>query len=212
MRQRGLDSATVAHFLDRIVFCLFAEDIGLLPDEIFSRIVEKAAGDPAKFVRYIGQLFEAMISGGDFGLEAIRHFNGNLFDDPSVPALAAEDVQRIAETSRLDWSAVDPTIFGTLFERGLDPAKRSQIGAHFTGREDIDEIVEAVVMRPLRREWNELRQIAENLLATGRKKSGAQPTKRLKPAELRKASRSAASLIHQFLAKLRLKPTSTHLT
>jgi hypothetical protein len=169
MRQRGLDSAKVAHFLDRIVFCLFAEDIGLLPDQIFSRIVEKAAGDPARFTHFIGQLFEAMIDGGEFGLEAIRHFNGNLFDDASVPELAAEDVRRIADTSRLDWSAVDPTIFGTLFERGLDPAKRSQIGAHITGPEDIDEIVETVVMRPLRQEWNEVRQIVENLLATGKK-------------------------------------------
>jgi len=56
MRKRGLDSALVAHFLDRVVFCLFAEDIGLLPDQIFSRIVEKSSGDPAKFGRFISQL------------------------------------------------------------------------------------------------------------------------------------------------------------
>jgi len=202
MRRRGLDSAKVAHFLDRIVFCLFAEDIGLLPDQIFSRIVEKAAGDPSKFTRFIGQLFEAMIEGGEFGLEAIRHFNGNLFDDASVPALAAEDVQRIADTSRLDWSAVDPSIFGTLFERGLDPSKRSQIGAHFTGKEDIEILVEAVVMRPLRQEWAEVRQIVDNLLTTGKKKSGPARTKRLTTAELRKAKRAAASLIHQLLVRL----------
>jgi len=202
MRQRGLDSAKVAHFLDRIVFCLFAEDIGLLPDEIFSRIVEKAAGDPAKFTRFIGQLFEAMIKGGDFGLDTIRYFNGNLFDDASVPELAAEDVQRIADTSRLDWSAVDPTIFGTLFERGLDPSKRSQIGAHFTGKEDIEILVEAVVMRPLRQEWAEVRQIVDNLLTTGKKKSGPAPAKRLTLAELRKAQRAAESILHQFLVRL----------
>ena len=68
MRKRGLDSAHVAHFLDRVVFCLFAEDIGLLPDLIFTRIVEKSGGDPVRFGRFIGQLFEAMAKGGEFGL------------------------------------------------------------------------------------------------------------------------------------------------
>ena len=82
MRARGLDSGKVAHFLDRVVFCLFAEDIGLLPDMIFSRIVEKSPGDPGRFGKLIGQLFDAMAHGGDFGMETIRHFNGNLLDDP----------------------------------------------------------------------------------------------------------------------------------
>jgi len=125
MRQRGLDSAHVAHFLDRVVFCLFAEDVNLLPDKIFTRIVEKAAGDPMKFGHLLGQLFAAMVRGGEFGLESIRNFNGNLFDDAWMPELTADDVKRITDTSGLDWSAVDPTIFGTLFERGLDPSKGS---------------------------------------------------------------------------------------
>jgi len=135
MRKRGLDSAEVAHFLDRVVFCLFAEDIGLLPNQIFTRITEKSGGDPAKFARFIAQLFEAMAKGGEFGLETIRHFNGNLFDSATVPDLTADEVTRITASARLDWSAVEPSIFGTLFERGLDPAKRSQLGAHFTGKE-----------------------------------------------------------------------------
>ena len=123
MRERGLDPAAVAHFLDRIVFCLFAEDTGLLPKMVFSRIVETAAGDPARFGKLLGQLFDTMATGGDFGLEPIRHFNGNLFDDRTVLDLTTDDVKRIAAAANLDWSAVDPSIFGTLFERGLDPAR-----------------------------------------------------------------------------------------
>ena len=169
MRKRGLDSAEVAHFLDRVVFCLFAEDIGLLPNQIFTRITEKSGGDPAKFARFIAQLFEAMATGGEFGLETIRHFNGNLFDGATVPDLTADEVTRITASARLDWSAVEPSIFGTLFERGLDPAKRSQLGAHFTGKEDIDVLVDAVVMQPLRREWEEVKRVVHNLLATGKK-------------------------------------------
>ena len=202
MRQRGLDSEHVAHFLDRVVFCLFAEDVNLLPDKIFTRIVEKAGGDPARFGHFLSQLFAAMVKGGEFGLESIKHFNGNLFDDAWMPELTAEDVKRIADTSGLDWSAVDPSIFGTLFERGLDPSKRSQLGAHFTSKADIELLVDAVVMQPLRQEWAEVRQTAECLLTTGKKKPGPSATKRLTSVELRKAKRSAESLLHQFLVRL----------
>ena len=201
MRKRGLDSADVAHFLDRVVFCLFAEDIGLLPNQIFTRITEKSGGDPAKFARFIAQLFEAMAKGGEFGLETILHFNGNLFDGATVPDLTADEVTRITASARLDWSSVEPSIFGTLFERGLDPAKRSQLGAHFTGKEDIDVLVDAVVMQPLRREWDETKQIVEALLTTGKKKPGAAPVQLSNPAK-KKAMGEAEAIIQRFLTRL----------
>ncbi len=56
-------------------------------------------------------------------------------------------------------------IFGTLFERSLDPAKRSQLGAHYTGRPDIERVVLPVVMDPLRRRWDEVRMEADRLKA-----------------------------------------------
>ncbi|NCA83459.1 MAG: class I SAM-dependent DNA methyltransferase [Opitutae bacterium] len=214
MRKRGLDSAEVAHFLDRVVFCLFAEDIGLLPNQIFTRITEKSGGDPAKFARFIAQLFEAMAKGGEFGLETILHFNGNLFDGATVPNLTADEVTRITASARLDWSSVEPSIFGTLFERGLDPAKRSQLGAHFTGKEDIDVLVDAVVMQPLRREWDETKQIVEALLTTGKKGRAAWPKppedgRRVEPtrptltlAAKKKAMGEAEVLIQRFLTRL----------
>ena len=201
MRKRGLDSAEVAHFLDRVVLCLFAEDIGLLPNQIFTRITEKSGGDPAKFARFIAQLFEAMAKGGEFGLETILHFNGNLFDGATVPDLTADEVTRITASARLDWSSVEPSIFGTLFERGLDPAKRSQLGAHFTGKEDIDVLVDAVVMQPLRREWDETKQIVEALLTTGKKKPGAAPVQLSNPAK-KKAMGEAEAIIQRFLTRL----------
>jgi hypothetical protein len=205
MRQRGLDPAAVAHFLDRLVFCLFAEDTHLLPDMVFSRIVTQSAGDPARFCKILGQLFDTMATGGDFGLEPIRHFNGNLFDDRTVLDLTADEVKRITAAATLDWSAVDPSIFGTLFERGLDPAKRSQLGAHFTSREDIELVVDAVIMTPLRREWDETKAVVERLLTTGRKTpgDGKAPAKALSVTALRKARGEADSILQQFLDRLR---------
>lgn len=187
LRQRGLDPAAVAHFLDRIVFCLFAENIGLLPDMVFTRLIGKSGRDPERFAKQLGQLFDAMAGGGDFGLESVRHFNGNLFDDCSVLELTEDDLKRVAAAAKLDWSAVDPSIFGTLFERGLDPAKRAQLGAHFTSRADIELVVDAVILVPLRREWDACREQVLRLLDSG------------KPA----ARKKAESLLHQFLDRLR---------
>jgi len=212
LRQRGLDPAAVAHFLDRIVFCLFAEDTGLLPNMVFTRIVEQSRGEPARFGKILGQLFDTMATGGDFGLEPIRYFNGNLFDDRTVLDLTADEMKRITSAADLDWSSVDPSIFGTLFERGLDPAKRSQLGAHFTSRTDIELVVDAVIMTVLRREWDESRQIINSLLTTGRKtipdsKTPASPeqgrrAKSLNVAAMKKAKGEAGTILLRFLDRL----------
>lgn len=170
LRARAAEPTAVARFLDRIVFCLFAEDVGLLPRGLFTRVTEKAR-DPEHFSRLVGELFDKMSAGGDFGLETIRHFNGGLFTDSPVLSLTADEIGHIKEAARLDWGAVDPSIFGTLFERGLDPDKRAQLGAQYTSREDIETLIEPVVLRPLRREWAEAKDEAETLLAKETKQS-----------------------------------------
>jgi hypothetical protein len=204
LRNRGLDPAAVAHFLDRIVFCFFAEDTRLLPDMVFNQIVKNSAGDPVRFGKILGQLFDTMATGGDFGTDPIRHFNGNLFEDRSVVDLTADEMRRITAATDLDWSAVDPSIFGTLFERGLDPAKRSQLGAHFTGRDDIELVVDAVMMAVLRREWDKCRATIDCLLATGRKSpaAAATPAKPMNAAAMKKARGESGSILHRFLDRL----------
>jgi type II restriction/modification system DNA methylase subunit YeeA len=203
MRKRNLNAQEVAHFLDRVVFCMFAEDIGLLPTAIFTRIAQTAAKEPERFCMLVGSLFKSMSTGGDFGVDRIKYFNGSLFDQADVPDLTADEVSRIVVAVRLDWSAVDPTIFGTLFERGLDPAKRAQLGAHFTGREDILLLVNAVVMEPLRREWAETREIVSCLLDTGKKKRDDKTEKReLTSSALKKAQMESSSLLHGYLVRL----------
>ncbi|MBI2929679.1 MAG: class I SAM-dependent DNA methyltransferase [Verrucomicrobia bacterium] len=72
-----------------------------------------------------------MATGGDFLLEPIRHFNGSLFDATPVLELTAAEIAAIGTVAGEDWSAVDVSISGTLFERGLNPAKRSQLGSHY---------------------------------------------------------------------------------
>ncbi|MDQ2805320.1 MAG: hypothetical protein M3Z04_00140, partial [Chloroflexota bacterium] len=149
----GVAPADAAHFLMRLLFCLFAEDVGLLPAGLFTGIVEKSFMYSRGLLNRMRQLFAAMATGGDFGADAIRHFNGGLFDDDTAYELDLDMMQILKDATTLDWSSVEPAIFGTLFERSLDPRSRTKLGAHYTSRDDIALIVEPVLLAPLRREW-----------------------------------------------------------
>ncbi len=160
MRDRGVEPEAAAHFLNKLLFCLFAEDVRLLPEGLFSKVVARGARRPDTFNANVGALFAAMSEGGEFNLEDVLRFNGGLFADAEVVPLEADELRVLAEAARLDWGAVEPAIFGTLFERSLDPSQRSRLGAHYTSKEDILAVVEPVLMAPLRREWDGVRDQA----------------------------------------------------
>ncbi len=168
LRERKHDPHEAAHFLMKCMFCLFAEDVKLLPEKLFSKLLARGKSDPDKLTGRLTELFHTMGRGGDFGSDPILWFNGGLFDDAPALPLRSADVHAMLITAQFDWGAVEPAIFGTLFERSLDPSKRAQIGAHYTSREDIKEIVEPVVMAPLLREWTEVQAQVEKLLARRR--------------------------------------------
>ncbi len=156
MQERGYEPESVAHFLNRVLFCLFAEDVGLLPRRLMTDLIASRQDDPDEFTNGLADLFRLMSereAGRFFGTQRIEWFNGGLFDDDSVLAFTRDELRTVADASNLDWSQVEPAILGTLFERGLDPAKRGQLGAHYTDREKILMVVEPVVMTPLRREF-----------------------------------------------------------
>ena len=186
LRERGHDPQTVAHFVNRLVFCMFADDVGLLPDHIFTRMLQHALPTPARFGELAGELFRAMASGGRVGFETVDWFNGSLFNDDTTLPLERGDLKTVLEASDLDWSEIDPSILGTLFERGLDPNKRAQLGAHYTDRHKIMLLVEPVVVRPLLAEWEaEKNAIAAELERAEAAKSRPARTKRLNAAEKR---------------------------
>ena len=134
LEARRVDPEKAAHFLMRLLFCLFADSIGLLPDHLFRQMIEIDKGRPANFNRKLRQLFAAMSTGSIFGVHDVAWFNGGLFADDAIIELAAADLAILTATATLDWSYVEPAIFGTLFERSFDPTKRSQLGAHYTSK------------------------------------------------------------------------------
>jgi hypothetical protein len=156
--------------MTRLLFCLFAEDIGLLPERLFSKLLEAARRSPADFSGLAGDLFRAMHQGGRFGLERIAWFNGGLFDDDGCLPLERADLDTLHSATVLDWSAIEPAIFGTLFERGLDPGKRSQLGAHYTDAASIRRLIEPVIRDPLLVEWATVKAEMARLLAAKKPK------------------------------------------
>ena len=186
LRERGHDPHAVAHFVNRLVFCMFADDVGLLPGHMFTRMLEQARRTPAHFADLAGDLFRVMSSGGRVGFETVDWFNGGLFDDDTALPLEKSDIDTVLAASNLDWSEIDPSILGTLFERGLDPNKRAQLGAHYTDRDKIMLIVEPVVIRPWLAEWTtEKTEIAAELARAESAKSPATRRKRRSAAERR---------------------------
>jgi len=160
-----------AHFLIRLLFCLFAENIGLLPKRLFSEwaaLPADTSHNIQELLMMLQQLFGKMRVGGWFGFNKILHFNGGLFDDDSVPPLLTGEIMAsLRQACRQDWSQLEPSIFGTLFERVLNEAKRKQLGAHYTRKEDIMLIVGPILMKPLRDEWQQLRIEAQFALKQG---------------------------------------------
>ena len=186
LRERGHEPQAVAHFVNRLVFCMFADDVGLLPGDMFTRMLRHALRAPEQFPELAGELFRMMASGGRIGFETVAWFNGGLFDDGAALPLEQSDIETVLAASDLDWSEVDPSILGTLFERGLDPGKRAQLGAHYTDRDKIMLLVEPVVVRPLLAEWEaEKTAIAAELERAEAAKSSAARAKRRNEAERR---------------------------
>ena len=154
----------IAKFIMRMIFCFFACDVGLLPKDAFADLISVNRANPEAFRRYLSELFGAMRDGGSFLMREVPQFNGGLFDDTYVPSLIANQVAMFERLNNLDWADIEPSIFGTLFERVIDESKRKQLGTHYTSREDIELIVEPVLMRPLRSKWEETKSRARPYL------------------------------------------------
>ncbi len=153
----------LARFIARLLFTLFAEDMKLLPENLFSQILRDYTNPHVDIRLALRSLFREMREGGYYTYR-IRHFDGTLFDDTFVPAIPHDLARALYNAAQRDWSAIDPSIFGTLFERVIDESKRAQLGAHYTSISDIMLIVEPVLMAPLRERWDDVRRQTARLL------------------------------------------------
>jgi hypothetical protein len=171
LQSRGHPPEAMAHFVMQLVFCFFAEDVKLLPEGFFRKALKQLnIGNRHEHAKaLLDDIFSAMATkGGRVGNEFIAYFNGGLFDGQAALPLDEGDLGLLVAVGSMRWAEIDPSIFGTLFERFLDPAKRAQIGAHYTDAKKILQIVDPVVMRPLEAEWAEVKGRIEKLVTLAR--------------------------------------------
>ena len=183
----------VANFLMRCIFTMFAEDVGLLKEKLFTEALENRwLPNPKHFKLEVEALWQAMNDGTNFGFQGkLLRFNGGLFVESTAFELNSAQLEVLLQAAKRNWQNVEPAIFGTLLERALDPKERSKLGAHYTPRSYVERLVRPVVMEPLQERWIEVQAEAKKLLDNGD----------LEPTAAQK--KKAIAVLEAFLLELR---------
>lgn len=189
---KPLTPERVSGFVMRMIFTMFAEDVGLIPREKFKAALRELlkAGKLDAFAPMVSDIWQHMAKGG-YSLalgENIPYFNGGLFEDTEVLSVTLEQLRLLTEAAEHDWSEVEPSIFGTLVERALDPLERERLGAHYTPRAYVERLVNWTVMQPLRDDWRNVQAVVQTTL----QEKGEQ-----------KGRAAARELLKKFLADLK---------
>ncbi|MCX7008480.1 MAG: N-6 DNA methylase, partial [Kiritimatiellaeota bacterium] len=158
---RGIERAHAQRYILQLLVCFFAEDIGLLPQDFVTMLLEECAR-PSDTFDLVQGLFNAMnapqpAAGGRF--KDVRYFNGGLFANAAALELKDTELVKLREISKREWCKVQPEIFGTLFEASSGADERHAFGQHFTHPGDIMKIVGPTITQP----WMEQVEKADTL-------------------------------------------------
>ena len=172
MLEKDHDRETVAHFLMRCLFAMFAEDAELLKKGSFTALLDELKSTPDRAHLALEQVFQEMDKGAALSgwlRQPIRRFNGGLFRNAKALPLTAEMVAELYIAATKDWTQVEPAIFGTLLEQALDKTERHKLGAHYTPRAYVERLVTPTIMEPLRADWDAVQVEVKALLLDGKK-------------------------------------------
>jgi hypothetical protein len=199
----------VAAFLTRCLFSMFAEDVGLLPEDAegqgaFARLLRQWRDQPDTLRQMLAVLWADMDRGGFSPALAanVLRFNGKLFkgagaDDYVLP-LDRQQIDDLLAAAASNWREVEPSIFGTLLERALNPNERHALGAHYTPRAYVERLVLPTVVEPLRAEWSDTQAAALLLSIEARSLEGKKRDDKLAEA------RAAVKAFHHRLCTVRV--------
>ncbi len=166
------DPEVVAGFLMRCLFTMFAEDVELIRKDSFSELLLSLRFEINNFQPMVESLWESMDRGTFSTIlrEKVKQFNGKFFKDKTALPLTHDQLELLIEASSSNWQYVEPSIFGTLLERALDPVERHKLGAHYTPRAYVERLVMPTIIEPLRDEWDATYAAAVQLDEAGDRK------------------------------------------
>lgn len=146
-------------FLSRLLFCFFAEDTDIFPNNIFSKaITELTEDDGSDLDKFLNQLFEVLNTENREGcidqLCKFPYVNGGLFGDSyDAPKMTRRARRMIIDCGALDWSEINPDIFGSMIQAVVDPEQRGGLGMHYTSVPNIMKVIEPLFLNDLREEF-----------------------------------------------------------
>lgn len=151
----GIHSLNV--FLSRLLFCFFAEDTGIFEKDQFTHaIINHTQQDGSDLNTYLDKLFEVMNTEGSKRkkmaayLEAFPYVNGGLFKDKHrAPIFSKRSRQGLIDSGTLDWSEINPDIFGSMMQGVVSPEHRGTIGMHYTSVPNIMKVIEPLFLNEL---------------------------------------------------------------
>ena len=160
----GYEGYELEVYLVRLLFCMFAEDTGIFPQDQVLKYIEQSKPDGSDLTYRISDLFEVLNMPPDIRqkktmlseeLKRFRYINGNLFAQRLPPADFNAKMRRtLIECLDFDWNKISPAIFGAMFQGVMDKAKRREMGAHYTSEENILKLINPLFMDELWREFD----------------------------------------------------------
>ena len=169
LKASGYTGHPLELLLVRLLFCLFADDTGIFqPAQVFRTFVEeRTSADGSDLGSRLAQLFQTLNTEEsrrskalDEQVAAFPYVNGKLFEE-SLPMadFTAAMREALLDACALDWSAISPAIFGSLFQSIMDDKARRNLGAHYTSEENILKLIKPLFLDEL---WAEFEKVKSN--------------------------------------------------
>lgn len=147
-------------FLSRILFCYFAEDTGIFESKLFTNhVASHTAEDGSDLDDYLDKVFDVMNQEHRDGLPAyltdFPYVNGGLFADKlPIPKFNRKSRAMLIECgSDLNWSEINPDIFGSMIQAVVHPDQRGNMGMHYTSVPNIMKVIEPLFLNELKEEF-----------------------------------------------------------
>jgi hypothetical protein len=168
--RRAADPDVLHDFLLQCVWCLFAEDLGQIPEHRFTTVVDELIAHPHRSSEdELGQLFGWLNTPGPRPAHGLYtgtpYANGGLFERPARVHLTRDELAHLRSAAQFQWRDVQPSIFGSLLEGALGRDRQWSLGAHYTHEADIQKVVQPTIVEPWRERIENVTTHAEAIAA-----------------------------------------------